>query len=386
MAARLATLRRAVGRASSFVDLTVTNPTAVGLPAAHSELAGILAGAAAAGYDPQPLGLASARGALAEALSSPGDSVDPDDLVLTASTSEAYGFLFKALADPGDSLVTPTPSYPLLAHLAALDGLRLRFARAELSDDFRLDPAAVDRACEPRTRLLAVVHPNHPTGVALGRDELRQLMAVAARRSAGLVVDEVFIDYPLSETARRDGLATLGGVAAEGEGLAVSLGGLSKSLGLPHWKLAWIRLGGPPALRRRARAALELVADSYLSLATPVQVALPQLLAMADRLRAPIQERVLINLQHLAGALRPLPALSLLPPAAGWSAVVRVPRLLPDEGLALALLEGAGVFVHPGYLYDFAGAGFLVVSLLPEPATFAVGCARLVDWFAQRVG
>ena len=355
------------------IDLTETNPTRVGIHYPEEELAALLGRVSVSRYEPHPRGLLEAREALAAALTQPGDTVSPDDLILTASTSESYSYLFKLFADPGDEVLTATPSYPLLDSLAALDSLDLRHFRLKLRDRFEIDPEAAELALSERTRLLAVVHPGNPTGSYLSIRERDALAALCAARGLPLISDEVFADYALDESRQHTGALA----AASGEALSFSLGGLSKGAGLPSWKLGWIRAGGPPALRRRAVAALEMVADSYLSVATPVQRALPGVLALAPHIRAEILGRLRTNRTALRAAFAGVPAVEILEPQGGWSAVVRVFVRSTDEELALDLLEGAGVLVHPGYFFDFATEDFLVLSLLPEPAQFAEGVRRL---------
>jgi alanine-synthesizing transaminase len=413
-------------RGLATIDLTATNPTRVGLAYPEAELAELLARSAAPDYPPHPLGLPEAREALAAALSTPGDPVGADDLVLTASTSEAYSYLFKLFGDPGDEVLAPVPSYPLLDSLAALDALVLRHFRLEPGRRFGLDPGALERACGPRTRLLVLVHPGNPTGTFLTAAEQEAAAALCAGRGVPLVSDEVFFDYPLDPpaparpegfgsaavgqpamspaSARREDSSSpsvahpasrpvsprpegsrAGPAAARSDALCFSLGGLSKSAGLPSWKLGWIRVGGPPADRRRAVGALELVADSYLSTATPVQRALAGVLALAPRIHAAILARLRDNLAALGAALAGLPAVELLPPEGGWSAVVRVPRLASDEELVLGLLEESGVLVHPGYFFDFPAEGYLVLSLLPAPAAFGEGAHRLAGYLRELI-
>jgi alanine-synthesizing transaminase len=389
-------VRERSARGLATIDLTETNPTRVGLAYPDDELAELLRRSAAADYPPHPLGIPAAREALAACLSTPGDAVAPDDLVLTASTSEAYSYLFKLFGDPGDEVLAAVPSYPLLDSLAALDGLALTHFRLEPGRwRFALDPGAIARALSPRTRLLILVHPGNPTGSYLTPAEQDAVIDLCAARGLPLISDEVFADYELTVPAPAAGTAALpepggergerpaalraGPTAARGdaEALSFSLGGLSKSAGLPSWKLGWIRLGGPPRERRRILAGLELVADSYLSVATPVQRALPGVLQVAPRIRSAILARLRGNLAALRAALAALPAVELVQPQGGWSAVVRVPRLMDDEGLVLGLLEREGILIHPGYFFDFAAEGYLVLSLLPAPAEFAAGVAGL---------
>lgn len=388
-------LTRAVGARTAcrlpILDLTVSNPTRVGLPYPERELAEALARGAAAPYEPHPLGLPAARAGLAEALSRPGDTVDPDDLLLTASTSEAYAHLFRVLADPGDEVLTAVPGYPLLDDLAALDGLALRRFALETGRRFRLDPGELARAVGARTRMVVVVQPANPTGSWLTAEEQDAAAGVCGAHGLALVSDEVFADFPLAADAAvqsspvHGGGGTLAGpAAARGDVLAFTLGGLSKSAGLPGWKLAWVRAGGPRGARRRAMEALAHAADTYLSVAGPVQHALAEVLALAPGIRAAILTRLQGNLAALRAALAPHPALDLVEPQGGWSAVLRVPRLEADEDLAVALLEEAGVLVHPGHYFDFPGDGWLVLSLLPPPEVFAEAVRRVMQHLTSR--
>jgi alanine-synthesizing transaminase len=365
-------------RGAPVIDLTETNPTRVGLSYPEAELAEFLRLAGSAEYQPHPRGILEAREALAAVLSTPGDPVSPEDLVLTASTSESYSYLFKLFADPGDEVLTAAPSYPLLDSLAALDSLALR--HVYLEPGRRFDPEKIEFALSERTRLLALIHPGNPTGRFLTAPEQQAIAALCASRGLPLISDEVFSDYPLTREPRA------GPAAALGEALSFSLGGLSKSAGLPSWKLGWIRVGGPPGLRRRAVAALEMVADTYLSVATPVQRALAGVLELAPRIRAEILGRVRGNLSTLRAALAGVPSVELLEPAGGWAAVLRVSRPgADDEEMALELLDRVGVLVHPGYYFDFAAEEFLVLSLLPEPGLFGEGVGRLAGFLGTEM-
>ena len=345
-----------------ILDLTETNPTRAGIDYPHDELAEILARAARASYDPDPRGLRTARAALG----------DPDDFLLTASTSEAYSFLFKLLADPGDNVLTPAPSYPLFEHLASMELIELRPFALEFHRRWEIHELPVNE----RTRAIVIVNPNNPTGSFVTRAEQD---AIAAH-GLPIISDEVFIDYPLEVWSAATPVAALPdevraatSVAAL-QTLTFTLGGLSKSAGLPHFKLAWIRVSGPG--KREALDALELIADNFLSVATPVQAALPDLLRIAPHIRDAIRARTRANLATLRAAN--MPSAQVLPVEGGWSAVIRVPRVMSDEELALALLE-RDVLVQPGYFFDFDNDGYIVVSLLTREDVFREGVARLVD-------
>jgi Aspartate/tyrosine/aromatic aminotransferase len=348
----------------TLLDLTNSNPTKAGIAYPLDELAEVMGRAARASYDPQPLGLASAREAVAREL-----GCDAGDIVITASTSEAYSFLFKLLCDPGDAVMTAKPSYPLLEHLAALELVELRYFALEFHQRWEIDITRLRGALTDRTRAILVVSPNNPTGSYVSANEQDEI----ARFGKPVISDEVF--YPFA-------FARAGPSFVRDDVLTFTLGGLSKSAGLPHFKLGWIRVSGPG--KGEAINGLEWIADNFLSVATPVQVALPELLAIAPRIREAIQRRTSGNLDALRAMLEPAPALSLLPVEGGWSAVVRVPRFESDEALAVRLIEEHGVVVHPGYFFDFETEGHLVVSLLTEPHPFREGIVRLVSSLPQR--
>ena len=367
------------------IDLTESNPTRVGLPYPDGELKEILGRAAGPAYEPHPLGLPEAREALAAALSTPGDPVSLEDLVLTASTSESYSWLFKIFGEPDDEVLTTAPSYPLLDSLAALEGLTLSHVHLSPGRGFAIETEKVELALTPETRLLALIHPGNPTGAFLSPAEQEAMAGLCASRGMPLISDEVFFEYalgphppapspapPLTPSPGEGETCFRPTAGLDSDALVFSLGGLSKSAGLPSWKLGWIRVGGPAGERRRAIEALELVADSYLSVSTPVQRALPEILEVAPRIRSAILDRLLTNLAALRGALAGS-GVELLEPQGGWSAVIRVCDPRPDEELALEILDRAGVLVHPGYFFDFATDDYLVLSLLPEPERFAEG-------------
>jgi aspartate/methionine/tyrosine aminotransferase len=226
-----------------------------------------------------------------------------------------------------------------------------------------------------------VVSPNNPTGSVLRLDELKALVAFSTQRGVAVVVDEVFAEYQWEEMA--DGVRMAS--AQADEGLVFSLGGLSKSAGLPQLKLGWVVVGGQKALAREAMARLEVIADTYLSVGTPVQHATPQVLRYADSFQESVRMRVLDNMRQLTAMLgNRSSALTALPVSAGWYALLRVPRVRPDEGWALDLIEKEQVLIHPGAFYGFEQDGYLVVSLLARPGTFGEAIRR-IDAFVQRV-
>ena len=360
--------RRAAGL--PLLDLTTTNPTAVGLPYPARALAAALATPAVAEYHPSPFGLAEARAAVAADYARRGVTVAPEAIALTASSSESYALLFKLLCDPGAAVLVPRPSYPLFDYLARLEGIEPRPYPLVYDGRWRIDLGGLDRK---GARALCLVSPNNPTGSFLHAEDLRALGG-----ELPLIADEVFADYAFAPGP--GAVTSVAGAAPEA--LTFCLGGLSKGAGLPQLKLGWIATVGPPALVREALARLELLCDTYLSVGTPVQLALPALLDLGAGIRALIAGRVQENRRALAAALAPDAPATLLPAEGGWSAILRVPAVRSDEEWALRLVDEAGVLVQPGYLFDLDDVNLgttMVLSLLTPPDLFAEGLRRIVD-------
>jgi aspartate/methionine/tyrosine aminotransferase len=340
------------------LDLTESNPTRARLVYPAEEILEALADARAMRYEPEARGLLSARDAVAKYY---GD-VAVSRILLTASTSEAYAYLFKLLCDPGDEILAPRPSYPLFEFLAGLESVKMAPYPLRYDGIWHIDFAALERAITPRTRAIVVVNPNNPTGSFLKREELSRLQSFGIP----ILADEVFSDYAFAPDASR-----VPSLTTAPEVLTFAMSGLSKIAALPQMKLGWIVAGGPG--HEAALDRLELIADTYLSVATPVQIALPRLLEAAIAVRAQIVERTRANLAWMREVTVPLHV------EGGWYATLQVPRRKSEEEWALDLLEQRDVLVQPGYYFDFEAEPFLVVSLLTRPDVFAEGLRRLME-------
>jgi len=372
-------LRRHRGSGKPLLDLTVSNPTVCGFEYNEAAILTALENPAAMQYDPQPKGLLSARAAVVDYYREklPGAPLDPECLILTTGTSEAYSFLFRLLCDPGDEVLVAYPSYPLFDFLASIQDVKLRPFRLVYDHGWQFDFPALRAAIGSRTRAILVVHPNNPTGQFIKCDEAEHLAAICRERDLALVVDEVFLDYALPAGASgktRHGSFASGGTQA----LTFVLSGLSKIAALPQMKVGWIAASGPEALVCDAMECLEVIADTYLSLNTPVQHALPELLAQRRAIQPQIMARIEANLQQLDEQLVRQKSITRLEIEGGWYAVLRVPAVQSDEELAIRLIEKHSVAVHPGHFYEFAGDGYLVLSLLTPVAEFAEGVSRLI--------
>jgi aspartate/methionine/tyrosine aminotransferase len=301
--------------------------------------------------------------------------------VLTASSSESYSLLFRILCDPGDEVLVPRPSYPLFEHLARIDGVRTRSYDLEYHGDWSIDIEGLVQQLSERTRAVLLVSPNNPTGSFVRTAEIDRLASMCAERSMALVADEVFADYELTPGAA----AAAGSVLQRTDALGFSLGGLSKSIGLPQVKLGWMAVSGPASLVEATLLKLELVCDTYLSVSTPVQTAVGELFEKGAVIRRQIQERTRRNLRALADLAAGSPECRLLRAEGGWSAMLQVPTLQPEEDLVLELLEREHVLTHPGYFFDMPRESHLVVSLLTQPDSFDDGIRRVLRYFACRV-
>jgi alanine-synthesizing transaminase len=363
-------VERVRASAIPFIDLTESNPTTAGFDY-PADLLTTLAAPAALRYEPRPFGMETARGAIALDCARRGVAVSPDQVVLSASTSESYSWLFKLLCDPGESVLVPRPSYPLFEQLTTLEGVRAVPYDLTYHGRWEIDTRSLQNAPDD-VRAVLVVSPNNPTGSYLSRGELDALSAICAARGWAIVADEVFADYPLDEQSPVTDIAQQAGV------LAFTLGGASKMLGLPQVKLGWIVVGGPVATRDAALSALELIADTFLSVSTPVQVAAPTLLDRGGVVRRQIQDRTSRNLARARALVRNVPACEILRTEGGWSTVLRVPATIGEEHLVIDLLRRHGVLVHPGYFFDFAHEAFIVVSLLPRTDIFEDGIMRVL--------
>jgi alanine-synthesizing transaminase len=360
------------------VDLTLSNPTRAGLDFDANTILQALCNPAALDYDPQPKGMSSARAAIAGYYRERplGRAVNPEAIVITTSTSEGYSFVMRLLADPGDELLVPRPSYPLFEFLADLQDVKLRPYELIYDHGWQIDFESLQRASSERTRAALTVHPNNPTGSYVRPGEQAQLNAFCGERGIALIVDEVFLDYA------HDGISRPSFVANQ-DVLTFTLSGLSKVSAMPQMKVAWIATSGPEPSVSAALARLEVIADTFLSMNAPMQLAAPVLLKEREKMQPQLLERVRTNLGELDLQLAANPACRRLNVEGGWYAVLRVPVTQSDEEVAIRMLREKSVLVHPGHFYDFAGDGYLVLSLITPCAQFREGITRMFDFLAH---
>jgi alanine-synthesizing transaminase len=363
---------RAAG--TPVLDLTVSNPTRVGLHYDDEAILSSLASEGALDYDPQPKGLLSARQAVAGYYRAQHEefAFDPESLVLTTSTSEGYSYLFRLLCNPGDEVLVPKPSYPLFDFLADMEDVKLAPYPLIYDHGWQIDFPSLYKTVNHHTRAVVVVHPNNPTGSYASDDERHALNRFCREYGLALIIDEVFLDYA------HDG-APRSSFVANDQALTFTLSGLSKISGLPQMKLAWIAGCGPQAEVKTALERLEVIADTFLSLNAPVQLAAPVLLEQRRQVQPLLLDRLRTNLASLDRHLVRHKSCARLQMDGGWSVVLRLPAIKSDEELAIDVLRKVGVLVHPGHFYDFAGDGYVVLSLITPPQDFDQGTKRILD-------
>ena len=363
----LAEKRRA---GTPILDLTESNPTHAEL-IYPPEMLRAFDDPRAFRYQPAPAGAGDAREAVAAYYAAKGHQVAAERILLTASTSEAYAYLFKLLANPGDNVLVPRPSYPLFEYLATMESVEVRQYPLAYHGAWSIDLDGLSAAITDRTRAIVLVHPNNPTGSYVKRAELDALVDLCRERRMALISDEVFSDYDFAPDPHRAGtLASVTGC------LAFAMSGLSKIAGLPQMKLGWIAVNGPAELRAEAFEKLEWIADTYLSVSTPVQCAARALLDAGEQVQMQIRERCATHLSLAREVLAGSPA-NILAVEGGWYITVQVPRVRTEEEWTLELLDRENVLVQPGFFYDFESEAYLVISLLTAPEIFGEGIARL---------
>jgi aspartate/methionine/tyrosine aminotransferase len=358
-----------------LLDLSASNPTECGFKYDAPAIMRSLCAPASLQYRPDPKGIKSAREAVSAYYAERDERIGVDDLILTASTSEAYSFVFRLLCNPGDELLIPTPGYPLFDFLADVNDVKLVRYPLFYDHGWHIDMHALKQAITPRSRGIIVVHPNNPTGHFTKQEEIAQLNQICSANNMAIVADEVFLDFSLG-SAQKSFVTNSGA-------LTFTMSGISKISGLPQMKFAWLAVSGPEDIKREALARLEMIADTYLSLSAPIQLAAPVLLQQRKQFQQQLMARVRANLAELDAQLAGHSQINRLLVEGGWYAVLRVPATRPDEELAIELLEKHDVYLHPGHYYDFSGDGYLVVSLITPEQDFNEGVRRLLSAFSE---
>ncbi|MGB6384467.1 MAG: pyridoxal phosphate-dependent aminotransferase [Terriglobales bacterium] len=367
-------LEKARASGQKILDLTISNPTEAGVRPDPEAVLAALANPEAMRYDPQPRGLLEARQAVCHYYRESHEVFDlePERLILTTSTSEAYSYVFRLLCNPGDEILAPKPSYPLFEFLADLADVKLVPYPLLYDHGWQIDFDSLYKAATARSRAVILVHPNNPTGSYVSATEISALNAFCRDYNLALIADEVFLDYSHDGVTRRSFVTNT-------NSLTFTLSGISKISALPQMKFAWVAVSGPEEMLIEASARLEIIADTFLSMNAPIQLAASVLLDQRKQIQPILVDRLRVNLAELDRQLAGYPSCTRLLVEGGWYVVLRVPVLESDEDLAIRLLREASVSIHPGHFYDFPNEGYLVLSLLAKPANFREGVTRLLQ-------
>ena len=361
---------------TGILDLTVSNPTRAGIEYDEAAILDSLRNLKSLDYDPQPKGLSSAREAVVAYYRERQARVNLEHLVLTTSTSEGYSYMFRLLASPGDEVLVPKPSYPLFDFLAELHDVKLMGYPLIYDHGWQIDFHSLENVVSDATCAVVLVNPNNPTGSYVNAAERGRLNELCRNRGIALIVDEVFLDYA------HDGLPRTSFVSND-NALTLTLSGLSKVSGLPQMKLAWITVSGPEPAVEVAVQRLEVVADTYLSVNAPVQLAAHALLEQRKKVQPQLLERVRANVAELDRQLAGQKSSVRLEVEGGWYAVLHIAATRSDEDLAIELLRRTGTMVHPGHFYDFPRDGYLVISLIAQEEDFREGISQLLRFLGD---
>jgi hypothetical protein len=357
---------------AKILDLTESNPTHCEFSYFTRELLAPLTEAENLNYEPSPRGLQGARQAIANYYREKNIKADPCAIFLTAGTSEAYSFLFRLLLNPGERISVPRPSYPLFDFLAGLGDVIVDKYPLRYEARWEIDLDALRHGSRPETKAIILVNPNNPTGSFLKRTEFSEIVKFAKEKELALIADEVFSNYSFMEDSNR-----ISSLAENSEALTFTLEGISKTLGLPQMKLAWIVANGPKSILQEAIERLEIILDTYLSVSMPIQQACIQWFSRRKEIQAEISARLYENKIFLEDCLHRHPSSHCLHAEGGWYAVIRIPRTKNEEEWVLEFLEKDHVFVHPGYFFNGEGEAYIVLSLLPPPKVFREGVSRI---------
>ena len=361
-----------------IIDLTSSNPTECGFHYPQTAIADALSNPELVRYQPDPHGLIPARKVVSDYYQTRGHSVDPSTIFLTASSSEAYSHIFKLLCNVDDTVLVPQPSYPLFEYLAQINDVHPEYYHLMYDGDWHIDFESMRRSISSSTKAIVLVNPHNPTGMFADGSEYSEIRELAIKHNLAIIVDEVFIEYPFeSKPFIEQSYVT------ENRVLTFTLNGISKMLGLPQMKLGWMIVGGPPKIRQEAISRMEILCDTFLSVNTPVQLAFPALMELKSDIQQKIAQRVKANYQALRSIIQQSGPVSVLESNGGWYGILKVPNIKSDEQWALDLLEKKGVYVFPGYFFDFERDSFLVVSLLVEEKKFISGIRTILSFVQE---
>lgn len=373
-------LKKKKSTGSRILDLTMSNPTDAGLNYDSIGILNSIAKPESLYYLPEPKGLASARESVSRYYLEKNVRVKVDDIFLTSGTSEAYSFIFKLLTDPFDEIFIPRPSYPLFSFIAGMESVHLKYYDIVYTKNkiWEIDFDSISKQLTKKTKAIILVNPNNPTGNFVKIKEINSLSRICEMNTIALICDEVFLDYGLD--VEPINIFSLAGINTH---LTFILSGISKICGLPQMKLSWIVVSGPGEICKEAKEKLEIITDTYLSVGTPVQLAIGDLLSGRYLIHKQIKNRITKNYDILKSVTVNSNLMDLFKTEGGWYSVVKVNKNIDEETMAYDLLNLKDVYIHPGYFFDFTCEGYIVLSLLTPAEIFEEGIKRILEYLAD---
>jgi aspartate/methionine/tyrosine aminotransferase len=356
-------------RGIEVFDLTESNPTKAGFIYNTNEILNSIAKPDSMQYNPDPKGIISARSAVKKYYADMGLSVKEDNIFITSSTSEAYSYIFKLITNPYDKILFPSPGYPLFSFIAEMESVTIKNYKLKYSNDagYRIDFKSLESGISDRTKAIVLVNPNNPTGNYLDKADRAELLNICKSKNLSLICDEVFLDYSFKADKRNNSTASIDDV------LTFTLSGISKICGLPQFKLSWIIISGRSDLCDKARAGLEIISDTFLSVGTPIQLGIEGILKGRNQFIRQVSERTERNYSLLTETFNGSKHTEILPVEGGWYAVIKISDSIDEEKFVCGLLENENVYVHPGYFFDIEIMNCLVISLLTKTEIFKKG-------------
>ncbi|RHX92319.1 pyridoxal phosphate-dependent aminotransferase [Leptospira stimsonii] len=365
----------------AFIDLTASNPTQAGIQYPSEAIRHSFQTADLITYLPDPQGDKTARDTIREYYKSKGMEIQSEDLFLVSSSSEAYSYLFKLFCDAGDSILIPAPGYPLFEFLSVMEGLHTISYYTKKENLWKLQRSDLKPKDLEKSKLLLIVSPNNPTGSIFTESDFESIKELLIYHNIPLIIDEVFSDYVYDGEVH----STL----IDSETPVITVNGLSKILGMPGMKLSWILLSGPATWKRKTKEFLELISDTYLSVNTPVQNVLSDLMQWRTMIQTQILKRIQRNRTTLKRILSELELTKKILcdlPKAGWYCTLESEGFFPEEKIALRLLKEKQVYTHAGEMFGFpelGDSGRIVLSLLTETESFETGMGRIVEFLKE---
>ena len=350
-------------RGETIIDLTESNPTICGFDYPEKEILSALSQESVMKYKPEPRGLLQAREALSAYYTSFGIYINPEQIVFTSSTREAYSFLFKLLCNVGDNVLIPRPSYPLLEFLSQINDIEPKQYRLIYDGEWHIDFESLKMNLTNRTKAILLVHPNNPTGSYITQKEFDEICNLAAEHQCAIIIDEVFLPYSINSDNPKQYILEIPDSV-----LTFSLNGISKLIGLPQLKLSWIIIQGNSQFRAEVLNRLDILTDTFLSVNTPVQFALPTLLKYAPDIQKQILSRIRSNYTSLLNCFAQSKG-SILNTEGGWYGILKLPQKQSDEDLILEFLMKANILLFAGHLFELEQHSTVITSLLPPTNT-----------------